>query len=104
MYTTPDVYFKDVPAGASAIEPTSSSVGCMFGVAPAGVINELVKVTSWTEYVNTFANGLESPFMKDQDLSYAVYLFFSHGGKELYVCNVRTTDHASEENNAKHIF
>ena len=101
MYTTPDVYFKDVPAGASAIEPTSSSVGCMFGVAPAGVINELVKVTSWTEYVNTFANGLESPFMKDQDLSYAVYLFFSNGGKELYVCNVRKTDHVSEDNNAK---
>ena len=101
MYTTPDVYFKDVPAGASAIEPTSSSVGCMFGVTPAGVINELVKVTSWTEYVNTFANGLESPFMKDQDLSYAVYLFFSNGGKELYVCNVRKTDHVSEDNNAK---
>lgn len=101
MYTTPDVYFKDVSAGASAIEQTSASVGCMFGVTPAGVINELVKVTSWTEYVNTFANGLESPFMKDQDLSYAVYGFFVNGGKELYVCNVRKTDHASDNNNAK---
>lgn len=101
MYLTPDVYFKDVSAGASAIAQTSSSVGAMFGVTPAGVINELVKVTSWTEYVNTFANGLESPFMKNQDLSYAVYSFFANGGKELYVANVRKTDHTSEDNNAK---
>ena len=100
-YTTPDVYFKDVSAGASSIEQSSASVGCMFGVTPAGVINELVKVTSWTEYVNTFANGLESPFMENQDLSYAVYGFFANGGKELYVANIRKTDHATEDNNAK---
>lgn len=100
-YATPDVYFKDVSAGVSSIERTSASVGAMFGVTPAGVINELVKVTSWTEYVNTFANGLETPFMTNQDLSYAVYSFFSNGGKELYVCNVRKTNHTSEDNNAK---
>lgn len=101
MYSTPNVYFKDVTAGASGIAQLSSSVGAMFGVAPAGTINQLVKVTSWTEYVNAFANGLESPFMTNQDLSYAVYGFFTNGGKELYVANIRKVNSASDEQNAK---
>lgn len=100
-YSTPDIYFKDVSAGASGIEQSSSSVGCMLGVAPAGVINQLVKVNSWTEYVNAFANGLESPFMENQDLSYAVYGFYVNGGKELYVGNIRKVNASSEAQNAK---
>lgn len=100
-YSAPNVYLEDVASGVGNIERQNSNVGVMFGVAPAGPINELVKVTSWTEYVTKFASGLESPFMVNQDLSYAVYLFFTNGGKELYVCNVRKTNNASETLNAK---
>lgn len=100
-YSAPNVYLEDVASGVGNIERSNSNVGVMFGVAPAGPINELVKVTSWTEYVTKFANGLDSPFMANQDLSYAVYLFFTNGGKELYIDNVRKTNNASETLNAQ---
>ena len=66
----------------------SSSVGCLFGFAEAGPINTPVKITSWTEYINTFARGLASPFNANYELAYAVYGFFMNGGKELYVVRV----------------
>ena len=90
-YVSPDVYIQDVVTGSGSSEQTSASVGAMIGVTPSGKINEPRKVTSFTEYVEEFANGLASPFLENDYLSYAVHGFFVNGGRELYVTSLKKT-------------
>ena len=86
----PSVIINDKMTPTPSTVERSSSVGCLFGFAEAGPINTPVKITSWTEYINTFARGLASPFNTNYELAYAVYGFFMNGGKELYVVRVLT--------------
>lgn len=88
-YTAPDVYINDVVSGSNSIVQLSSSVGCLIGTTPSGPVGVPTKVTSWTEFVEKFANGLDTPFMANQYLSYSVYGFFQNGGSELYVLNIK---------------
>ena len=90
-YNAPGVYVHDVVSGSQSISQASSSIGALIGVAKAGVINQAVKIGSWTEYIAKFANGLDTPFDANNYLPYSVYGFFQNGGKELYVVNVKKT-------------
>ena len=87
-YMRPDVYVERVNDGTPNIETTGTSTAGMVGIAPRGVMNEAVFVTSWTDYVNKFARGLNSPFFADSDLAYSVYGFFQNGGNKLFVTRI----------------
>ena len=88
-YTAPGVYVQDLVSGSQTISQASSSIGIMIGVAKSGLVNVAQKIGSWTEYINKYANGLDTPFSENDYLPYAVYGFFNNGGKELYIGNVK---------------
>ena len=87
-FNRPDVYIQDVSTGASPIQQASSTIGILIGAMKSGPVNEPVLVSSWTEFIQNFANGLETPFMKSSDLPYSVYGFFANGGSSVYVVRV----------------
>lgn len=86
--TTPDVYLQDLVAGSTNMGLEDSTVGIMIGTARSGVVGVPQLVNSWSEYIEKYAFGLDTPFMKDSDLSYAVYGFFNNGGRQLYILRV----------------
>lgn len=88
-YNAPGVYIHDVVSGIQSITLASSSVGILFGQTNNGIVNFPKKIGSWTEFVAEFANGLDTPFLENSYLPYSVYGFFTNGGRELYVVNVR---------------
>lgn len=86
-YLAPGVFIEDNP-NAPVIEAVSSSTAGFIGVTPRGVVNKPVFLTSWNSYLTNFAYGVDSAFMPNSDLSYAVYGFFMNGGKRCYVTRV----------------
>lgn len=95
-YTSPGVYIKDVVSGSQTITQASSSIGILFGITKAGPLDFPKKIGSFTEYIQYFANGLDTPFIENDYLSYSVYGFFQNGGKELYVCSLKKNAETSE--------
>ena len=89
MYNAPGVYIEDKTSGAQSITQASSSVGLLIGKTRSGKIGEAVKIGSWTEFITKFANGLDTPFMEDDYLAYAVNGFFANGGSQLYIGSVK---------------
>lgn len=89
MYNAPDVHIKDLTSGAQSITQASSSVGLLIGKTRNGKINEAQKVGSWTEFINKYANGLDTPFIENDYLAYAVQGFFTNGGSQLYVGSIK---------------
>ena len=89
MYNAPGVYVKDVTSGAQSITQASSSVGLLIGKTRNGLINVAQKIGSWTEFINKYANGLDTPFMENDYLAYAVHGFFTNGGSQLYIGSVK---------------
>lgn len=88
-YKAPGVYVQDVVSGSQSITQASSSVGVMIGVTRSGVIGVAQKIGSWTEFIAKYANGLDTPFLENSYLPYAVHGFFTNGGKELYIGSVK---------------
>lgn len=88
-YSAPGVYVKDVPSGAQSIRQLSSSVGMLIGKTRSGKVGVPQLVTSWTDFINKYANGLDTPFMENDYLAYSVYGFFNNGGTQLYVGSVK---------------
>ena len=88
-YTAPGVYIKDQVSGVQTISQASASIGAMLGLTASGVLNTPVKIGSWSEFIQNFANGLDTPFLANSYLPYAVYGFFQNGGAELYVVSVK---------------
>ena len=88
-YNAPDVYIQDVVSGSQSISQASSSVGILIGVTRSGVTGVAQKIGSWTEFISKYSNGLDTPFLENSYLPYAVHGFFTNGGKELYVGSVK---------------
>lgn len=88
-YKAPGVYVQDVVSGSQSITQASSSVGILIGVTRSGVIGIAQKIGSWTEFIAKYANGLDTPFLENSYLPYAVHGFFTNGGKELYIGSVK---------------
>lgn len=88
-YNAPGVYIEDETQGSQIINQLSSSVGVLIGQTKSGKVNVLQKVTSWTDFIGKYANGLGTPFSASLYLPFAVYGFFQNGGTTLYVANVR---------------
>ena len=89
IYNAPGVYVQDIVSGSQSITQASSSVGALIGVTRSGVIGVAQKIGSWTEFISKFANGLDTPFLENSYLPYAVHGFFTNGGKELYIVSVK---------------
>lgn len=88
-YKAPGVYVQDVVSGSQSITQASSSIGVLIGVTRSGVIGVAQKIGSWTEFIAKYANGLDTPFLENSYLPYAVHGFFTNGGKELYIGSVK---------------
>ena len=88
-YNAPGVYVQDVVSGSQSISQMSSSVGILIGVTRSGVIGVAQKINSWTEFIAKYANGLDTPFLENSYLPYAVHGFFNNGGKELYIGSIK---------------
>ena len=89
VYNAPGVYVHDVVSGSQAPEQASASVGILIGVTRSGKIGVAQKISSWTEFISKYANGLDTPFMENSFLPYAVHGFFNNGGKELYIGSIK---------------
>lgn len=87
-YLRPDVYVEEISSGEKPIQAVSTSTGAMIGVTARGQVGVPQLVTSWTDFVNKYAGGLNTPFLKNSDLPNAVYGFFQNGGSRLYVVRV----------------
>ena len=90
-YLRPDVYVEETISGEKPIQSVSTSTGAFVGVTARGKVGEAVLVTSWTDFVNKFALGLDTPFIKNSDLPNAVFGFFQNGGARCYIVRVAPT-------------
>ena len=88
-YKAPGVYVQDVVSGSQSISQASASVGILIGTTRSGKVGEAQKIGSWTEFISKYANGLDTPFLENSYLPYAVHGFFANGGKELYIGSVK---------------
>ena len=87
-FLRPDVYVQEVTSGEKPIASVSTSIGAFVGITPRGESDAPVYVTSWTDFINKFANGLSTPFLRNSDLPNAVYGFFQNGGTKCYISRV----------------
>lgn len=90
-YLSPDVYNENSDSVSLDTEVAVGVAGFV-GIAQRGPINEAVRVQSWNQYINTFATGMDSPFIANADLAYSVYGFFQNGGSE---CVIVRTAHST---------
>lgn len=86
-YLTPGVFIEDTP-NPPVIESVSASNGGFVGITQRGEVGKPIFVTSWNAFINNFAYGMDSPFLANSPLAYAVYGFFQNGGKRCYVMRV----------------
>ena len=84
-YLSPGVYVESVKKGTAPIEAISSSTGGFVGISIRGHVKKPTLVTSWQNYLDQFAYGMETPFLINSDLSYSVYGFFQNGGTRAYI-------------------
>ena len=83
-YISPGVYVESVSSVVSVDDSLSTGIGGFIGIAERGPgIPTLI--SSWQEYIDTFAFGMDSPFLSNSSLAFAVYGFFQNGGKQCYV-------------------
>lgn len=87
-YKAPNPYVEKIPYKGNTSTSNSNSIMGMIGVTPNGDTTKAVLVNSWSEYIEKFALGVETPFMANTMLSHAVYGFFQNGGSLLYVARV----------------
>lgn len=90
-YLAPGVYVEEVEIGAKPIEGVSTSTAAFIGIAQKGPMNEPALIIGWEQFRRTFGD-----YMKESYLAYAVYGFFSNGGKRCYVVRVADMDAAAK--------
>ena len=93
-YLSPGVFIEDNPNPPVA-EASSASTGGFVGIAQRGEVGKPILITSWNAFINSFALGMDSPFLVNSDLAYAVYGFFQNGGKRCYVMRVASDNVAT---------
>ena len=84
-YLSPGVYAESVNNANAPIEAVSASTGGFVGISVRGVLKTPTLVTSWQNFLDTFAYGMETPFLVNSDLAYSVYGFFQNGGTRCYI-------------------
>ena len=90
-YLSPGVYAESVSNTNAPIEAVSSSTGGFVGITVRGKLKTPVLVTSWQNFLDNFAYGMETPFLANSDLAYSVYGFFQNGGTRCYIIRTAST-------------
>lgn len=98
-YLSPGVYAESVNNANAPIEAISASTGGFVGVTVRGALKVPTLVTSWQNFLDTFAYGMETPFLVNSDLAYSVYGFFQNGGTRCYI--IRTASAAAKKATGK---
>lgn len=96
-YFSPGVYVENSDSISISSE-VSVGVAGMVGITQRGPINKAVRITSWTQFISNFANGMDSPFISSSDLAYSVYGFFQNGGSECVIVRTAHETAAAAEN------
>ena len=91
-YLSPGVYAESVNKASTPIKAVSASTGGFVGITVRGLVNVPTLVTSWQDFLNKFAYGMETPFLANSDLAYAVYGFFQNGGTNCYIIRTASAD------------
>jgi len=89
-YTTPGVYIEELPANGP-IQGVGTSTAGFIGQAMSGPIDTPTKITSLTEFKNTFGSYIAAP---RRYMAYAVDNFFRNGGTVAYIVRVGTAQDA----------
>jgi len=89
-YTTPGVYIEELPA-TGPIQGVGTSTAGFIGQALSGPIETPTKITSWTQFKNTFGSYISAP---RRYMAYAVDNFFRNGGTVAYIVRVGTAKEA----------
>ena len=89
-YLTPGVFVEDINQVVSMPVGTDP-VSAFIGVTATGPVETPTLISSWNEFLTTFATGQETAFRTDNYLAYAVYGFFQNGGRKCYVQRVINT-------------
>ena len=85
MFNFPGVHVNRVQSTRKPAQGVSTSVAGFVGITKRGPIDRPVLVNSWTEFINNFSDGINSPFLANSYLAYAVYGFFRNGGTQAYI-------------------
>lgn len=88
----PGSYVERVKGVRTSNELPSTSIAGIIGQTVRGIPNKAIKITSWPQFEQNFAQGVTDPFSVGE-VADAVYGFFLNGGSELYV--VRTLETGS---------
>lgn len=89
-YKTPGSYVERVNGVRVANDLPSTSIGGIIGTCERGIANKPVLITSWSQFLEKFAKGVDNPFIVG-NLADAVYGFFANGGTEIYVARAVNT-------------
>ena len=81
--TYPGVYVEEVASGVRPIEAASTSTPAFIGFAEMGPDDDVLRITSWTEYQRNYGG-----FIEDSHLAQSVFQFFNNGGRQCYVVRV----------------
>jgi len=79
----PGVYVEEIPSGVKPIEGVSTSTAAFVGVSEKGPIDEAKKISSWTEYENTYGSYVSGSYLPN-----SVFQFFNNGGRQCYIVRV----------------
>jgi phage tail sheath protein FI len=88
-YSTPGVYVNETPLQSRVNVSFSTSTAAFFGEASRGPV-EPTLVSSWSQYQSLFG-----PVSPSYELGYALYHYFSNGGRNAYVTRVLSEDATS---------
>ena len=99
-YASPGIYSESVRnTSKSNFTEIVSSIGGFVGVSVRGKLNTPVLVTSWQNFLDNFAYGVDTPFIADSYLAYSVYGFFQNGGTKCYI--IRTASKSATKASAE---
>jgi hypothetical protein len=90
-FTTPGVYVNEAPLTTFATSPQGQSAAAFFGEARRGPTSP-VRVDNWAAYRSLFGE-LDA----NSDLGYAVYHYFTNGGRTAWVTRVVSSDAIAAE-------
>lgn len=90
QYKTPGVYIEELPA-TGPITGVGTSTAAFIGPALKGPINMPTKITSWSQFKESFGNYITAP---RHYMAYGVEGFFKNGGTIVYIVRVGTATRA----------
>jgi hypothetical protein len=90
-YLTPGVYVEEMPSANRPIDGVGTSVAAFVGLAPAGPLNQPMRISNWTQFARLYTDPNDpdqGPFMDGAYLAHSVYGYFNNGGSVAWIVRV----------------